>query len=234
MAIRGILLDKDGTLIDCDLTWAPILRLLAEEMKPPGQVDDLVDGAGLDPATGRLRAGSTWAAGSTIDLVRLWWPEADKAAVDALRHRIDGICADHSPRTSVPLIDLAEFMEMIAARGLEAGIATNDSTASVKAFLEAQGLADRIAHVIGYDSVATPKPAPDMVHRFCEMAGLTPVEIAVVGDNTHDLEMGRAAGAGAVLGVLSGNGSRADLEPLADAILDSVADLAAWLDANER
>ena len=54
----------------------------------------------------------------------------------------------------------------------------------------------------------------------------------VVGDNVHDLAMARAAGAGAAIGVLSGNGAAADLAPLADAVLDSVCDLPGWLGAN--
>ena len=37
--------------------------------------------------------------------------------------------------------------------------------------------------------------------------------------------MGRAAGAGRVIGVLSGVSARADLEPLADVILETIADL---------
>ncbi len=37
--------------------------------------------------------------------------------------------------------------------------------------------------------------------------------------------MARAAGAGLVVGVLTGVGGRADLEPLADVILDSVEGL---------
>jgi phosphoglycolate phosphatase len=47
-----------------------------------------------------------------------------------------------------------------------------------------------------------------------------------VGDSLADLEMGRAAGAARVIGVLSGVSAREDLEPFADALLNSVADLA--------
>ena len=54
-------------------------------------------------------------------------------------------------------------------------------------------------------------------------------EIVVIGDNPHDLEMARSAGAGAALGVLTGNSRRDELAPLADAVLDSVCDLPAWL-----
>jgi phosphoglycolate phosphatase len=46
----------------------------------------------------------------------------------------------------------------------------------------------------------------------------------VIGDSPADLAMGRAAGAGLVLGVRTGVGSDADLAA-ADRTLDSVADL---------
>ena len=47
----------------------------------------------------------------------------------------------------------------------------------------------------------------------------------MVGDNRHDLEMARAGGAGLAVGVLSGTGTRETLAPMADVILDSIADL---------
>jgi phosphoglycolate phosphatase len=69
-----------------------------------------------------------------------------------------------------------------------------------------------------------------MVHAFCEAVGTSPKAVAVVGDNLHDLEMGRAAGAGLLVGVLTGTSAHADLAPHADAVLDSIADLPALLD----
>jgi phosphoglycolate phosphatase-like HAD superfamily hydrolase len=49
--------------------------------------------------------------------------------------------------------------------------------------------------------------------------------VAVVGDSPADVGMGRAAGAGLVVGVRSGLGSDQDLAA-ADLIIDSVGDLA--------
>ena len=49
----------------------------------------------------------------------------------------------------------------------------------------------------------------------------------MVGDAVHDLAMGRAAGAGLNVGVLSGTSGREDLEGYADLILDSINDLPA-------
>ena len=68
-----------------------------------------------------------------------------------------------------------------------------------------------------------------MIVAFADMAGLKSSQVAMVGDNRHDLEAGRAGGAGLVVGVLSGTGDRRSLEQLADVVLASVADLPGYL-----
>jgi phosphoglycolate phosphatase len=121
-----------------------------------------------------------------------------------------------------------ETIAALAEAGWEMGVATSDGTAGTHAALSALGLERFLPHVFGYDAVARPKPAPDCVFAFAAATGLDPDEIAVVGDNPHDLEMARSAGAAAV-GVLSGNSRREDFGALADAVLDSVCDLPEWL-----
>jgi phosphoglycolate phosphatase len=61
-----------------------------------------------------------------------------------------------------------------------------------------------------------------MVFAFCQRVGLARTDVAVVGDAVHDLAMGRAAGVGLTIGVLSGTSARQDLEGYADLIVDSV------------
>jgi phosphoglycolate phosphatase len=53
----------------------------------------------------------------------------------------------------------------------------------------------------------------------------------MVGDNRHDLQMARAGGVGLAVAVLSGTGTLESLSPLADIVLDSIADLPAYLAA---
>ena len=73
----------------------------------------------------------------------------------------------------------------------------------------------------------------DVVVAFADMAGLRVSQVAMIGDNRHDLQAGRAAGAGLVVAVLSGTGTRESLEPLADVVLGSVADLPGFLAAGQ-
>jgi phosphoglycolate phosphatase len=64
-----------------------------------------------------------------------------------------------------------------------------------------------------------------MLLALCQAVAIPPERAAIVGDTPADLAMGRAAGAGRVVGVLSGVGSRDELAPLADAVLGSVGEL---------
>ena len=70
-----------------------------------------------------------------------------------------------------------------------------------------------------------------MVLGFCAATGLDPSEIAVVGDNNHDLHMGRSAGAGMTVAVLTGTGSRESLSAASDFCLNDITELAGVLPA---
>lgn len=229
--MRGILFDKDGTLIDFDATWPRLYELLALDLAGGDRAaaGAMLAAGGFDEATRRIRSGSTLAAGTTVDIARLWYPDHDAAAHRAMVARIDAVFHDNGVRYSVAVPNLEATLAALAGAGYAMGVATSDGAAATRAALQALKIAGHLPHVFGYDSVPRPKPAPDMVHAFAAAAGLVPADIVVVGDNPHDLEMARAAGAGAAIGVLTGTSSADDLAGLADAVLAGVAELPAWL-----
>ena len=58
MAIKGVLFDKDGTLIDVTGTWVPVYReLLAEVFADlgPEAIEAKFMAAGFDPEVGAIR-----------------------------------------------------------------------------------------------------------------------------------------------------------------------------------
>lgn len=231
MSIRGILFDKDGTLIDFPATWEPVLRALASEFarNDPARAEELLAIAGYDPVLKAFTPGSIWAAGHALDLARAWLPDAGVEKQDELALWINGYCATVAPDTAAPLTDLQALFATLSAQGLLLGVATNDGTRSAEATMERLGLMPHLTLVMGYDSVPDPKPGPGMVRKFCEVTGLLPYEVAVVGDNVHDVEMARAAGAGLAIGVLTGNARREHLETRVDHLIESVDGLPALL-----
>jgi phosphoglycolate phosphatase len=230
-AIRGLLFDKDGTLVDFQKTWFAIGDRLALQAAGGDRqrADALMRAAGYDHAAGRFRADSVFAAGTNADIVALWYPEACGAEQSALVAGFDVFTADEGASRSVALPGSKEAIVTLHRAGFRMGVATNDSTRGAERTLLALGIAQMFDAAYGYDAVANPKPAPDTVAAFCDFTGLRPAEIAVIGDNRHDLEMARAARAGLAVGVLSGTGTRNSLAPLADVILYSIAELPGYL-----
>ncbi len=227
MRLRAVLFDKDGTLIDFDRTWYPVMARLAAEAAPddPARAAHLLQIGGLGPVTGRFRAGSVIAAGTIDETVDLWYPTLRGAPRLAMITRFNHACATEGAARAVAIPGLSEMLEVLHGQGYPLGVATNDGHASAVATLDRLGCLDRFGLVMGYDSVPNPKPAPDQLHRFAGHAGVAAAEVVMVGDNVHDLQMARAGGAGLAVGVLSGTGTRQDLAGLADVVIDSVAQL---------
>lgn len=227
--IRGLLFDKDGTLFDFHRTWTPIMAEVAEEIAGAPMVPRLLAAIGYREASGRFEAGSIGAAGNTFELADTWLALLGGGDREAMVERLDGHFARLGPLRSVPVTDLAIFFSGLKQRGYTLGIATNDVEASALGTIERFGLQKAVDFAVGYDSGHGAKPGPGMALAFCAAMGLAPAEIAVIGDNSHDLDMGRSAGAGLLVGVLTGASGREDLAPLADHVIENIEMLPALL-----
>ena len=227
MSIRGILFDKDGTLIDVNGTWVPIYRQMLCEQLVIGvdAANAMMRRAGYDPSTDRFAANSILASGTTRQLIDVWWPGLSE--IDALE-KIRVLDVDYAPLArSVlkPLMELAPLLSDLKSMGFHIGVATNDSHCSACNHMSHLGVFDLFDEVIGADSVAAPKPSGDMIRKFAATTGLDLAEIAMVGDNSHDIDEARNGGAGLAVAVLSGNALHDDIAHLADHTLDSIASL---------
>lgn len=229
--IKGILFDKDGTLVDFQKTWYALADLMALHAAggDRARADALMVRAGYDYGKHGFRADSVFAAGTNADIVALWYPDAGEELRKEMTDYFDTFTAEQGAIQSVPLPGSKDAIASLHRLGFRLGVATNDSTSGAEKTLLALGIAQMFDAAYGYDAVANPKPAPDTIQAFSDLTGLKPSEIAMVGDNRHDLEMAKAGGVGLAVGVLSGTGTRESLGALADIVLDSIADLPGFL-----
>ncbi len=231
MRLRGLLFDKDGTLLDFNRTWLPVYRAAA--LRLAGDDEEraaaMLEAAGYDAVANHFAGGSLLTVGTTDQLIDLWQPGLDRETRRGLVGEIDDLFAAGTAEHLEPVAGLGNALSLFLDDGYILGIATNDGTRSAELCVDKLGLAASFSFVTGYDGVENAKPAADMAHAFCVACNLQTSEIAVIGDNSHDLEMGTAAGVGLRVGVLTGNAGREELAPHADLVLDSIVDLPAEL-----
>lgn len=221
--LRAVLFDKDGTLFDFAASWAGWMGGVIDTLSEgdTARADAIAQAVRFDRAARAFHPSSPIIAGTLDDGAELIRPHITPARAVGLA---DFLLDSSKTATMVPPVPLAPLLGGLRTRGLVLGVATNDAAASAHAHLDAAGIAGQFAHVLGYDSGYTPKPAPDMLLGFAARAGLSPDSVAMVGDSTHDLLAGRAAGM-ATIGVLTGLADEATLAPHADLVLRDIGHL---------
>ncbi len=222
--IRGILFDKDGTLLDHEATWVPITIAIAEHAAGGDRVlaESLLEHGGFDTKTQKFRAGTPLAAGTPPQIAASWAEVLGARTPPGLEHDIHRMF-DQGSGNSVLLPGIRAALARLRNEASFLGIATSDSVVGIHSSLGHHDVLDLFDFLAGYDSGHGVKPGPGMVQAFCRATRLDPSEVAVVGDNTHDLRMGISAGAGLKIGVLTGTSGHADLAEEADIVIDSVA-----------
>jgi phosphoglycolate phosphatase len=229
VAIRGILFDKDGTLIDYERTWVPINRHVAAYAAGGDAkvAEELLRRFGHDPVTDAIEPGSVLAAGSVDDIASAFAGYLGLRTPPGLAAGIDRIYSAGGALHAVLIHGVRETLGQLKRRGFLLGVATNDSKGGLEASLRRSNILGDFHFTAGCDSGFGGKPGPGMARAFCEAVGIAPGQAAMVGDAVHDLAMGRAAGFALNIGVLSGTSGREDLEDFTDLILDSINDLPA-------
>lgn len=115
-----------------------------------------------------------------------------------------------------------EALEGLRTRGFMLGVATNGEASLTLGVLETLGALELFNVVVGADMVNEGKPAPDMILKACELAGVSPEMTVYVGDQPTDAQAAKNAGVAYNVGV----GGLDLLDAGADAVVDSVSELA--------
>ena len=178
--LRAVLWDLDGTLTDS-------VALVVETMNAV-----IRDHGG--PLLPYERAGEM--TGLPLDArFRLAWP--DIADVDVERYRVE-----YRARYDAEAIPMTRLyrgarttLRAFHAAGLLQATVTGKRAADCERILRGLGIEQDIDVYLGGDSVARPKPAPDLARHAMTRLDVAPNEAVVVGDSPADLAMGRAAGA---------------------------------------
>ena len=213
-ALRTVLLDIDGTLIDSNdahtRAWVDSLAAHGyvvpfEQIRPligKGGDKILPELVGLDPESGEAkRMGETRS--------------------ELFLHR--------ELPTLQPTAGARALLERIIADGLQPVVATSAKADEVRALLEQVGVSDLIQLASSSDDAERSKPDPDIVQAALRLSGSQPMHCIMLGDTPYDLD---AASRARVPAIALRCGGWWDDDALAGAvaIYDHPADLLAHYD----
>lgn len=225
---QAIVFDKDGTLIDFDAMWGSWTLQLADRFQASNGLDirqALCECYGYDIARRKILPDGKLTCTPMWQLRELMIEAVASFGLSAIESSCAVAEAWHVPdpvTLARPFTDIQKLFTNIHRLGIKIALATTDDRGPTRAMLEAFGVKDLITTMVCSDDGIQAKPAPDMVTTLCQRMNVHPGDVIVVGDTVADLQMARAAGAGYVIGVLSGVGSLANLTPLADILIDTI------------
>ncbi len=227
MRAEAVLFDKDGTLLDFQRTWGPWTAQVVDQLADGdlALVQEMSLAWGLDYENQRILPDSIVIAGTVGQVAGAIVPHRPDMTLDQM---IDFLDLTGAQATGVPVIPLSPFLDELAELDLVVGVATNDSEATARSQLRELDIEHRFEFIAGYDSGFGGKPAPDMCLAFSDYMGISPADVVMVGDSSHDLEAGRAAGMQTVA-VLTGPADSDELVALADVVLGDISELIDWL-----
>lgn len=207
-----IVFDWDGTLLDSAGAIVACIQAAATDigMTPPAEERARhVIGLGLSEA---LRHALPELA-----------PERHMELADRYRHHY--LSRDHE----LPLFQgAADLVRSLATDGYLLAVATGKSRKGLDRAFATSGLREYF-HASRCADECHSKPHPQMLEELMEELGVSPRLTLMIGDTTHDLEMARNAGVGA-LAVTYGAHPRDALEVLSPLhCAATTAELADWL-----
>jgi len=179
-AIKTVLFDLDGTLVDTAPDMAAALDTLCREENRPVLTYEQVR-----PVV----------SNGSIALIKLAFGDVkDENKLACLKQRYLDIYKNNLCIDSTPFRGMNKVLDHIEHSGLNWGVVTNKPGWLTLPLMESLELRQRAATIVSGDTTENSKPHPDPMHHACDEADSESGECLYVGDARRDIEAGKNAG----------------------------------------
>ncbi len=216
LAIKAVVIDLDGTLLDTAPDLAEAANRMLAELKLPS----------IDEALLKTYIGN----GVTRLIKRVLTRDVDGEPDKALFNQAQPIYEKHYAaivsRKSRPYPGVMDGLNALKQAGYRLACITNKAEKFTLPLLKDTGLRDYFELVLAGDTLPKKKPDPMPLIYACEKFGVAPDEMLLIGDSLNDTQAARAAGC-YVFCVPYGYNRGQDVNELdLDAVVDTLVDAA--------
>ena len=208
MAIKGVISDMDGVMLDSEKLY---VRFWCEAAQSLGFPMEKKHALGI----------RSMARPFAIEKLRGWFGE--EFDYDAVRNRRKALMDEYVRKNGIEAKRGAkELLEWLKQNGYAVALATATPVGRASAYLEQTGLLPYFDKICSARQVAHGKPAPDIYLFAAEQLGLAPQECIALEDSTNGVRSAAAAGCKTVL-VPDLDNPEAELSSLLYATAESLA-----------
>jgi HAD superfamily hydrolase (TIGR01509 family) len=210
MAIKAVLCDLDGTLLDSNAFHAESWQRTLEHFGFPADFEAIVK---------QIGKGGEYLLPEFVPADKL--PPLEKE-INAFRKKL--FHREYIDRI-VPFADARRLLERMRQQGLRIAVATSSEKEDLEAFKTMLKIHDLIEEDATADDADKPKPEPDIFQAALKLLKIEPDEALALGDTPWDVEAASKAGVRTVA-VQSGGWRREELQEAgALAVYVDVADI---------
>lgn len=219
LAIKAVVLDLDGTMLDTANDIAEAANRMLADMGRAALPEETVKsyiGNGISRLVKRTLTG-------TLD------GEPDPALFDQALEIFRKHYADTLSATTRHYPGVVEGLEALKKAGFRLACITNKAERFTTPLLEAMGLTPFFEAVISGDTLAAKKPDPLPLRHLAERFGIAVSEMVLIGDSLNDVQAARAAGCHVFCVPYGYNrtGHVSDLNP--DQVIETLPEALKWV-----
>lgn len=184
LPIKAVVIDLDGTLLDTAPDLADAAMAMAADLGlPPIGLDEVKTyiGNGVSRLVKRVL---------TRDMHADPAPELFALALPIYEKHY----AEWVSRKSRPFPGVVDGLKAFQAMGLRLACITNKAGRFTEPLLKDTGLYDYFELILAGDSLPEKKPSPLPLRHACQVFGVEPAELLLIGDSLNDTQAARAAG----------------------------------------
>jgi HAD superfamily hydrolase (TIGR01549 family) len=196
MQPRLIIFDKDGTLIDNNILFSPVVEeMIIKLSKKKGEEEKLSKFIGYDLKT-RSFIPEGFIASQPLEVSVKEISKKLKISEEEVRDSFPPL--KFNKKTVVPYVDLEDLFLTLKDEGIKIAINTSDKRKNTERCIKILGIGKYLDMVVCGDDGLKTKPSPDTILYICDELGVSPYETFMVGDTQADIDAGLKAKCGGV------------------------------------
>jgi HAD superfamily hydrolase (TIGR01509 family) len=183
-AVRAVVFDMDGLLVDTEIVAREVMTQAAESMGRELPYDVFLRMVGLNFATSGKILAEHYGDGFDVDA---FWAESTRRYQGALQF---GVALKGG------VVELLDYLDLL---GIPRAVATSSPHHDVDRNLGQHGLKERFHAVVARGDYERGKPAPDPFLKAAEALGVEPMDCLALEDSHNGIRAAHAAGMMAVM-----------------------------------